>query len=103
MSHGVTHNVDFKLTTTGEWGLAVTGEVFGPIDFKLAVDQKFKKIDVVAFVIVIVIRGGPGHDWLDQTFFAKLKIILNRVRNWDFPPSDPLSHGRDSSLTAPTK
>ena len=48
MSHGVTHNVDFKLTTTGEWGLAVTGEVFGPIDFKLAVDQKFKKIDVVA-------------------------------------------------------
>ena len=48
MSHGVTHNGDFKLTTTGEWGLAVTGEVFGPIDFKLAVDQKFKKIDVVA-------------------------------------------------------
>ena len=81
MSHGVTHNVDFKLTTTGEWGIAVTGDVFGPIDFKMAVDQKFKKIDIVAkyknknyaFVIVIVIRGGPGHDWLDQTLLCKTK------------------------------
>ena len=39
--------------------------------------------------------------WI-RLFFAKLKIILNRVRNWDFPPSDPLSHGRDSKPTAPS-
>ena len=44
----ITHNVDFQLTTTGEWGVTVIGDVFGPIDFKLAVDQNFKGIDFSA-------------------------------------------------------
>ena len=29
-------------------------------------------------------------------------FALGSYRNWDFPPSDPLSHGRDSKPTAPS-
>ena len=38
--HRITHNVDFKLTTTGEWKVTVTGDVFGPINIKVAANLK---------------------------------------------------------------
>ena len=46
--HIITHNVDFKLTTTGEWRVTVTEDVLGPINIKVAASQNLKDIDIVA-------------------------------------------------------
>ena len=45
---GHTHELDFKMTTDGEWGFLVTGDVYGPVDFKMAIKKDFKQIDFVA-------------------------------------------------------
>ena len=43
------HNVhlDFVLNPSGEWGLHVTGDVYGPVDAKWTMQPDFKKGDIV--------------------------------------------------------
>merc|ERR1719334_2628011 len=44
---GRTHELDFKMTTAGEYGIFVTGDVHGPVDIKMVVKKDMKKIDFV--------------------------------------------------------
>ena len=46
--HRITHNIDFKLTTTGEWRVTVTEDILGSINIKVAASQNLKEIDIVA-------------------------------------------------------
>jgi hypothetical protein len=45
--HGKTHELDIKLTTAGEYGLFVTGNVDGPVDVKMVFKKDFKAVDFV--------------------------------------------------------
>ena len=49
MANNNGHNVhlDFVLNPSGEWGLHVTGDVYGPVDAKWTMQPDFKKGDIV--------------------------------------------------------
>jgi len=44
---GRTHELDFKMSNAGEYGIFVTGDVHGPVDIKMVVKKDMKKVDFV--------------------------------------------------------
>merc|ERR1719391_1100569 len=63
---GRTHELDFKMSNAGEYGIFVTGDVHGPVDIKMVVKKDMKKVDFVV-----------KHNIMDSEMEGKAKVNYN--------------------------
>merc|ERR1712032_951917 len=74
---GRTHELDFKMTTAGEYGIFVTGDVHGPVDIKMVIKKDLKKIDFVVKHKNVNYAYIMKYNIMDSEMEGKAKVNYN--------------------------